>query len=64
MNELFRKEYMEASDKLLEKGYYVDNMFYDSNCYEASDVNQVLIDHLSLAQLIALSEMLQMINYI
>lgn len=58
MNELFRKEYMGASDKLLEKGYYVDNMLYDSNCYEVSDENKVLIDHLSLAQLIALSEML------
>lgn len=58
MNELFKKEYQEAEEKLYKKGYYVDNMIYDSNCYEVSDENKVLIDHLSLAQLIALSEML------
>ena len=59
MSELFKKEYTEAEEKLHKKGYYVDNMIYDSNCYEISDGNgKTLIDNLSLSQLIALSNML------
>lgn len=59
MSELFKKEYTEAEEKLYKKGYYVDNMINDSNCYEISDGNgKTLIDNLSLAQLIALSNML------
>ena len=59
MNELFKKEYTEAEEKLYKKGYYVDNMINDLNCYEISDGNgKTLIDNLSLAQLIALSNML------
>ena len=40
MSELFKKEYTEAEaeEKLYKKGYYVDNMIDDSNCYEISDV--------------------------
>ena len=59
MNELFKKEYTEAEEKLYKKGYYISNMEYDSNYYEIADGNgKTLIDHLSLAQLIALSNML------
>ena len=59
MNELFKKEYAEAEERLHKKGYYVDNMINDSNCYEISDKSgKILIDNLSLAQLIALSNML------
>ena len=29
MNELFKKEYAEADEKLYKKGYYVSNMIYD-----------------------------------
>ena len=59
MNELFKKEYTEAEERLYKKGYYVSNMVCDSNYYEISDGNgKTLIDNLSLAQLIALSNML------
>ena len=59
MNELFKKEYTEAEEKLYKKGYYVDNMINDLNCYEISDGNgKTLIDNLSLSQLIALLNML------
>lgn len=59
MNELFREEYTKAEEKLYNKGYYVSNMVYDSNCYEVADGNgKVLIDNLSLSQLCQLSEML------
>ena len=59
MNELFKKEYTEAEEKLYKKGYYISNMEYNSNCYEISDGNgKTLIDNLSLSKLIALSNML------
>ena len=59
MNELFKEEYKAAEEKLYNKGYYVSNMVYDSNCYEVADGNgKVLIDNLSLSQLCQLSEML------
>ena len=59
MNELFKKEYTEAEEKLYKKGYYVDDMINDLNCYEISDGSgKTLIDNLSLSQLIALSNML------
>ena len=59
MNELFKKEYTEAEERLYKKSYYVSNMVYDSNYYDISDGNgKTLIDNLSLAQLIALSNML------
>lgn len=59
MQELFREEYNEAEELLYRKGYYTDNMMYDKNSFEISDRNgKILIDHLTLAQLIQLSKML------
>lgn len=59
MNNLFRKEYEQANDLLFKKGYYVNNMIYFNDEYEISDEeDNILIDHLSLAQLICLSKML------
>ena len=59
MNELFREEYAKAEEMLYNKGYYVSNMVYDSNCYEVADGNgKTLIDNLSLSQLCQLAEIL------
>lgn len=59
MNELFKEDYTKARDTLYNKGYYVANMVYNSNCYEVYDGNgKVLIDLLSLSQLCQLAEML------
>ena len=58
MNEL-KEIYIEAEKTLNKKGYYVDNMINDSNCYEISDKSgKILIDNLSLIQLHQLSKML------
>ena len=57
---LFQKEYKEAEEKLHSKGYYIDNMMapYD-DCYEISDeTGKIMIDYLSLAQVIQLSNMI------
>ena len=57
---LFEKEYREAEAKLYKKGFYVENMTepYD-DCYEVLDgKGKVMIDHLSLAQLKQLSNMI------
>ena len=59
MKELFREEYSQAEEKLNSKGYCVDCMIYSSDEFEVSNEDKVLIDHLSLAQLVQLSEMLQ-----
>ena len=55
----------EAIKKLENKGYFVENQFYGfgaelgANEYELSDVNgNVVIDHLSEAQILQLSEIL------
>lgn len=60
MNELFREEYNKASETLYKKGYYVFNMIEPYNDeYELADSNgKTVIDHLSLAQLEALAELL------
>ena len=59
MNELFKKEYSAADEKLHNKGYYVSNMICNPYCYEVADGNgNVLIDNLSLSQLCQLSEIL------
>ena len=59
MSELFKEEYKESNEKLYQKGFYVSNMVSDNTCYEIADGNgKVLIDHLSLAHLVQLSEML------
>lgn len=56
---LFEKEYKEAAEKLYNKGYYVSNMVYDNTLYELCDGDcKIVIDNLSLAQLIALSNLL------
>ena len=52
-------EMKQADQKLHDKGYYLFNMAYNKNQYELCDgEGEVLIDHLSEAQVIALSEML------
>lgn len=60
MSELYKKEYNEANEELYKKGYYVANMtdcFTDE--YEIYDRDmQVVMDHLSLAQLIQLANLL------
>ena len=57
---LFEKEIREAEEKLCSKrSYHVCNMIYDKNYYEICDnEGNVLIDHLSVAQLQQLAEML------
>lgn len=57
---LFEKEIKEAEEKLYKKGYYVSNMTApDNDQYEVYDRDgNVTIDHLSVAQLIQLSNMI------
>ena len=57
---LFEKEYREAEEKLHSKGYYIDNMIEPyEDCYEVyNEAGKVMIDHLSLAQLKQLSNMI------
>lgn len=57
---LFEKEIKEAQEKLYEKGYYVSNMTApDNDQYEVYDRDgNVTIDHLSVSQLIQLSNMI------
>ena len=57
---LFEKEIKEAQEKLYEKGYYTCNMteLYNDQ-YEVSDENNnIMNDHLSVSQLIQLSNMI------
>ncbi len=60
MNELFKNEIKEAEEKLYKKGYYVANMtdchndkfeVYNGDC-------EVVIDYLTVAQLIQLADLL------
>lgn len=57
---LFENEIREAEDKLYKKGYYVCNMVEPNNQqYEIYNGDgEVVIDHLSVAQLIQLSNMI------
>ncbi|WP_285947116.1 hypothetical protein [Thomasclavelia cocleata] len=57
---LFENEIKGAQEKLYEKGYYTCNMTEPYNDqYEVSDGNNnIMIDHLSVAQLIQLSNMI------
>lgn len=57
---LFENEIKGAQEKLYEKGYYTCNMTEPYNDqYEVSDENNnIMIDHLSVAQLIQLSNMI------
>lgn len=59
MEELFKKEYVEAENKLNTKGYYVCNMGPMFNgAFEIYKGENVVMDHLSLAQLLQLSDIL------
>lgn len=60
MNELFKDEIKEADQKLYNKGFYISNMTEPYNDeFEVYDRNvKVVIDHLSVAQLIQLSDMI------
>ena len=57
---LFEKEYREAEEKLHSKGYYVDNMMepYDDYYEVSNGKGKIMMDHLSLAQLEQLSNMI------
>ena len=57
---LFEKEYREAEEKLHGKGYYVDNMMEPYNdYYEVSNSKgEIMMDHLSFAQLEQLANMI------
>lgn len=57
---LFEKEIKEAQEKLYKKGYYTCNMTDPYNDkYEICDKDgNIAIDHLSVAQLIQLSNMI------
>lgn len=57
---LFEKEIKEAGDKLYKRGYYVCNMVEPNNDqYEVYNSDgEIMIDHLSIAQLIQLSNMI------
>ncbi len=59
MKELFKEEYNQAEEKLYAKGYHVCNMVYFENEFEVYNADgEVVIDHLSLAQLVQLSNIL------
>lgn len=57
---LFEKEIREAENKLNKKGYYTFNMIEPNNDqYEVYNGDgEVMIDHLTIAQLIQLSNMI------
>ena len=54
--------YNDAEKALCENGYYVDNMntpIFDENLYEVSNNNgEIVMDYLSLGQLVQLSKLL------
>ena len=59
MKEIFREEYKDAEERLYNKGFYVDDMEFFDDEFEVSNADgKILIDHLSLAQLKQLSEIL------
>lgn len=60
MNELFKKEIREAEDKLQNKGFYVANMVepYNDEFEVCNGNGEVVIDHLTVAQLRQLSNMI------
>ena len=56
---MMQNEIREASKKLYKKGYFTDRMIYENSEFEVSDRSgKVVIDHLSVAQLQQLAEML------
>lgn len=60
MSELFKEEYNEANEKLFKAGYYVVNMTgaYNNNYEIYNKEGQVVMDYLTLSQLIQLSNIL------
>lgn len=60
MSELFKNEIKEAEQKLYNKSFYISNMTEPyNNEFEVYDRNmKVVIDHLSVAQLIQLSNII------
>lgn len=60
MSELFKEEYNEANEKLFKAGYYVANMTgaYNDNYEIYNKEGQVVMDYLTLSQLIQLSNIL------
>lgn len=59
MKELFEKEIKEAENKLYEKGLYVNKMMEPYNDqFEIWNGFNVVIDHLSVAQLVQLADLL------
>lgn len=61
MNELFKKDYKIAEEKLYRKGYIVCNMVYNPNEYEifCEEKEKVVVDNLSLVQLGQIAEIIQ-----
>lgn len=58
---LFQNEYREAEEKLLKKGYYLETMdpeLFDNEFQVLDGKGKVKIDHLSLGQVIQLSNMI------
>ena len=57
---MFKEEVRTAENKLYEKGYYVANMTVpNNNEYEVYNGDcQVVMDHLTISQLMQLSELL------
>ena len=57
---LFEKEIKEAENRLYNKNYYIENMVEPNNdCYEVYNRDmEVVMDYLSVAQLIQLSNIL------
>ena len=54
-----RKMYNNAEEVLHKKGYYVDNMIYDNDLYEVSNLDgEIVMDYLTLNQLFQLSKLL------
>lgn len=65
MNE-FKEMYSKANEKLYRKGYIVSNMEYSQNEYEifCEEHEKVVIDHLSLAQLVNIAEIIKPNKYV
>ena len=58
MNES-RVLYNDAEKTLYKNGYYVDNMIYDNDLYEVSNLDgEIVMDYLTLNQLMQLSKLL------
>ena len=59
-----RKMYNNAEEVLHKKGYYVDNMVYDKDLYEVSNLDgEIVMDYLTLNQLMQLSKLHIIILY-